>query len=164
MKKVDMLSEKEMRRQILQQKIAWQTNKNKWKRYDGNSLKIQELYEKIPYLDGIYQVYLEAWKTMTPTEKIPISIKGKQRYQEIVKKMHLEAHKQYYAKGVVGWALLELTDLQKATEQLWENGQGFLLVDTEEQKIKDVDIDSGDEYHISIYIWDFGKIDEKKDL
>ncbi len=164
MKKIDKLSEKEIRKQILQQKLAWQASKNKWKNYDKNSMQIQEIYEKIPCLDNIYPIYLQAWKTMTPTEKIALSIKGEQRYQEIVKKMDLQKNKPYYVKGIVGWALVVFTDVQAAVKQLWENEPGFLLVDMEAQKIKDVDIDSGDEYHISIYIWNFGQIDEKKDL
>lgn len=164
MKNEDMFSEKEHRKQILQQKLAWQATKNQWNSYDKNSMQIQEIYEKIPYLDNLYLMYIQAWKTMTPTEKITLSLEGEQRYQEIVKKMDLEQNKPYYVKGIVGWALVVFTDIQVAVKQLWEQGQGFLLVDTEQQKIKDVDIDSGDEYHISIYIWDFGQIDEKKDL
>ena len=77
--------------------------------------------------------------------------------------MHLEIGRQYYVKWD-GWVLIELTNVQTAVEQLWNGGAGFLLLDTQTHTIKDVDIDSGDEYHISIYIWDFGQIDEQKYL
>lgn len=155
--------DKETRKQILQKKIAWQAVKNHWKILDGNGLVVHQIYEQIPELEVIYQTYLSIWQTMTPTEKIPISIKGEQRYQEIAKKMHLEIGKQYYVKWD-GWVLIELTNVQTAVEQLWNGGEGFLLLDTQIHTIKDVDMDSGDEYHISIYIWDFGQIDEQKYL
>ena len=142
------------RQKIIAHKIAIQSAKNKLKRIPG--IAVLELYEEDENLalNECYSIYYDSFGyDQKPYSGLSYKSPEEKVCSWIIDTMNLKEHREYYYFCGL-WSKIEMVDLVCAVSFLWREDHGFLLVDIDFSRILECGLDSRDEEHFLIDIWE----------
>lgn len=148
------------RQKRIAQKLAIQSAKNKLKELSG--IAVSELYEENQNLalNELAAAYFSTFSdNQEPYSRLPYQSSKEKIYSWIIDTMELKEQREYYYFCGL-WSKIKLLDLKCAVAALWrseKNVSGFLLAETDLSRIMECGLDSRDEDHFLIDIWNFGQ-------
>ena len=148
------------RQKRIAQKLAIQSAKNKLKELSG--IAVSELYEENQNLalNELAAAYFSTFSdNQEPYSRLPYQSSIEKIYSWIIDTMELKEQREYYYFCGL-WSKIKLLDLKCAVAALWrseKNVSGFLLAETDLSRIMECGLDSRDEDHFLIDIWNFGQ-------
>ncbi len=148
------------RQKRIAQKLAIQSAKNKLKELSG--IAVSELYEENQNLalNELAAAYFSTFSdNQEPYSRLPYQSSKEKIYSWIIDTMELKEQREYYYFCGL-WSKIKLLDLKCAVAALWrseKNVSGFLLAETDLSRIMECGLDSRDENHFLIDIWNFGQ-------
>lgn len=149
------------RQKRIAQKLAVQSAKNKLKQISG--IEVSELYGEgqNPALNELVAAFRSGYSDhQEPYSRLFYKSSKEKIYSWIIDTMELKEQGEYYYHcGLWIWSKIKLLDLKCAVASLWrseKNVSGFLLAETDLSRIMECGLDSRDECHFLIDIWNFG--------
>lgn len=150
------------RQKIIAHKIKIQSAKNKLKQIPG--IAVLELYEENenPALNECYSVYFSTFgDALEPYSRLPYKSSDEKVCSWIIDTMELKEHREYfYFCGL--WSRIRIVDLKGMLSFLWQKDRGFLFAEVDLSRMLECGLDSRDEYHFLIDIWEYKKKDIKE--
>jgi len=146
------------RQKLIAYKQALQAAKNKLKQMPGiEALSIIGLNEN-PRLNEMFSAYSSTYgNDVEPYSRLSFYSPVEMVYSWIAETMGLKEHNEYFFFCGL-WCRIKLLDLRLAVPSLWMhdgNTRGFLLAETDLNRMLETGSDSRDEYHYLIDIWNY---------
>lgn len=145
------------RQKLIAHKLAIQSAKNKLKQLSGIAASEPFWENENPALKELAEAYLSTFAdNPKPYSRLPYKSSEEKIYSWVIDTMELKEHGEYfYCCGL--WSRIKILDLKRAVASLWrseKNTAGFLLAETDLSRIMECGLDSRDEYHFLIDIWE----------
>ena len=145
------------RQKIIARKLAIQSAKNKLKQISGIALLKLFGENENPSLNELCSAYFSTFEyNLEPYSKLPYKSPKEKIFSWIIDTMELREKGEYYLFCGL-WSKIKILDLKSAVSSLWridEDTVGFLLAETDLSRILECGLDSRDEYHYVIDIFE----------